>query len=236
LATRRLWRPLARGAGYAAQCFSVVRNAAQRRQSKTVVIVGNSKELPPGRTAEALSRAIDACHTVVRFNEIKNRDCDWIGSRTDILFVRNEGWPAYRRANTALDMPPDLVPSRLVFSMSPEALGIIGDPRPDLADANRSVLFHDQFRAHPELANVPHTFIETPVAVRCYELLRQPGGKPIIPTLGFLAIQSFLQCCANENVHIKIIGFTFEGWSGHDWVLEEKIVGDLCASGRLSIL
>jgi hypothetical protein len=206
-------------------------------RQKSLVIVGNQKERPAGRTGSSVRHDIDACDTVVRFNEIKNRKRHWIGSKTDILFMRNEGATAHRITSSALDIPPALVPRQIVFSMGPEALSIIGDPCPDHGDPHRTTLFHDKLLAKPELKDVAYSFVETPLVIETYEILkRRSGGQPTIPSLGFLAIRYFMQSPMSENYQTKIVGFTFRGWSGHNWALEESITKDLCNSGRLSIL
>lgn len=64
------------------------------------------------------------------------------------------------------------------------------------------------------------------------ENLKEFGGKNKMPSSGILALTKLLK----TEEDISLIGFTWQGWNGHDFLAEEKYCRNLEAKNRIKIL
>lgn len=64
--------------------------------------------------------------------------------------------------------------------------------------------------------------------------LADAGTTVLMPSAGFLATHYVLE--EQTDAEIFLIGFTFKGWAGHPWQLEENNIQSLQANGRLRLL
>lgn len=65
--------------------------------------------------------------------------------------------------------------------------------------------------------------------------LINPREAKIIST-GLIAINYFLNIKAFDGYDIVLNGFTFQGWSGHDWEQEKIFVKKMHEAGRLHVI
>jgi hypothetical protein len=63
-----------------------------------------------------------------------------------------------------------------------------------------------------------------------------PGGQKPSPSAGIMAIEKLL--ADKEFAHFEkyLLGFTFEGWAGHPWESEKKLVNRHMSKGLLSFI
>lgn len=71
----------------------------------------------------------------------------------------------------------------------------------------------------------------------CLDILRSAATRQErvrIPSTGFLTIYYVLQILSQRP--LIVIGFSFEGWNGHPWHLEKKIVQHWADQGMLTLI
>ena len=189
------------------------------KRKPRIIVVGNAREpdinhMMPRLQGEKLADFIDACDIVVRFNEIKNRDETWIGSRTDIL---------------VLNCLPQHKQTRYDHSLLSgfDTIWIIGDPH---SDGIRDILTVQNWH-HKEISR-----IHCPSIGQLLTWARERSGDPeLLLSAGCIAIESLVTNPLYADWDKYIAGFTFTGWRGHDWTVERELCERHVAAGLLKI-
>ena len=168
----------------------------------------------PPISGRQLADFIDACDIVVRFNEIKNRDEEWIGRRTDVLVLNCLA----KHANERYDH----------FLLSGfDTIWIVGNLHSDNLKKTLTVQgWHDK--------NV--SGIECPTYTRLLTWARERSKNPdLLLSAGCIAIESLVTSARYADWDKYIVGYTFNGWSGHDWTVERELCERYVSAGLLRI-
>ena len=168
----------------------------------------------PPISGRQLADFIDACDIVVRFNEIKNRDEDWIGRRTGVLVLNCLA----KHANERYDH----------FLLSGfDTIWIVGNLHSDNLKKTLTVQgWHDK--------NV--SGIECPTYTRLLTWARERSKNPdLLLSAGCIAIESLVTSARYADWDKYIVGYTFNGWSGHDWTVERELCERYVSAGLLRI-
>ncbi len=200
---------------------------------RRIVIVGNG-EVPQGA-----AEAIDAADMVVRFNECRNFGLS--GSRTDVVAVCNTGRPALMMLSS-----PEWRASRPVADC--REIWSVRDPekfrelhpvlmltRPELADFCDD--YTDAFAAFASDAGKVHAVIDRFVheAVDAALAPFDPGDY-VVPSSGMVVVARILAQVEEAGDAVVLTGFSHEGWDGHPFAAERRLVDSYIAAGRLSRL
>ncbi|MBU3694719.1 MAG: hypothetical protein FGM40_07825 [Rhodocyclaceae bacterium] len=202
---------------------------------KNLVVVGNAP------LTIDYSDLIDSSDVVVRMNECKNYS-SFAGGKTTIICVNNMGPPAWRYAHDKS------------FQNSPLCR------KADEYWFVRSMAVHEAFRAkycprypREKIYDMTDIIIESnglqskicrrfspyfnkivfSVLIKAYLNNRSKGQWFVIPSTGFFAIQFILSEPSFQDFQKHLVGFGFEGWPGHPWRSEKKIVSDYTRDGLL---
>lgn len=200
---------------------------------RRIVIVGNG-EVPQGA-----AEAIDAADMVVRFNECRNFGSS--GSRTDVVAVCNTGRPAL----TMLSSPEwrasrPVADCREIWSVrDPEKFRALHPAlmltRPELADFCDD--YTDALAAFAGDIGKTHVIIDRSVheAVDAALVPFEPGDY-VVPSSGMVVVASVLAQAEDVGDDVVLTGFSHEGWDGHPFAAERRLVDSYIAAGRLSRL
>lgn len=198
---------------------------------RNIVIVGNGSA-PPCAAA-----IVDASDLVIRFNDC--RSFDNTGTRTDIVAVCNTGRPARAMAASPLwQNHPAVSAASAIWCVRNgakfrELRDGLRESHPELDD------FCDDLTADfasfaastgKRLTVVPrdtHDRLDR-------DLARSGTQRYVVPSSGLLAIGYVLDEIAGQDDKIHLTGFDHEGWPGHPFDAERRLVNTLVASGRLN--
>ena len=198
-----------------------------------IMIVGNG-DVPEGSAAR-----IDAADRVIRFNECRNFGS--AGSRTDVVAVCNTGRPARAMLSGVwLDSPPVSACSEIWSVRDPEKFGemrpLLAASHPELAD------FCDDYTAGfaelAELRGKRHHIVsrDTHEAVERALMAYEPAPY-VSPSSGMIVLAQVLADVladpGGEQDQIFLAGFTHEGWNGHPFAAERRLIEAHVASGKL---
>lgn len=197
------------------------------------MIVGN------GAVAEGAGAIIDAADFVVRFN--LSRNTAQSGRRTDAVAVCNTGRPA----NEMLDGPEwrDSAPvraAREIWSVrDPEKFASL---RPQLA-VNHPELddFCDDrtedFARFAAENGKRHRIIPALVHEAAdAALVAHSPGSYVVPSSGLVVLFHVLSEPEFSGSEITLAGFSHEGWDGHPFVAERRLVAGLADAGRVHLI
>lgn len=171
---------------------------------------------------ERLGRFHRRSDLVIRFNAVDNQSATWTGRRTDVLYIRGHGRPAYMFVERAIPFDGVDRPLRVM-------LDFYRYDRPDL-DAYDGVDYTEQVSEKNGFMSA--SYLDEAVVIRSRALLRAEGSR-LIPSLGFVALVHVLEDPALAAHDKYIAGFGFSGWNGHPWAVEKRIVERWLASGAL---
>jgi hypothetical protein len=173
---------------------------------------------------------VDSCDLVIRFNLCQNWNVN-TGTRTDVLCVSNTGPPAremYRRRQLAA--LPGIGAVREVWFCRPRRSRL------------ESLLLG--WRGHPELVEYGARIVAANglsrkrvqyVDKRFYravwgKLLSTGETRACMPSSGMLAVERVLSQGRFGGYEKYLVGFTHQGWNGHPWGLEKRMIeGYVCA-------
>jgi len=196
-----------------------------------VVIVGNA---PVTRDHAAL---VDGADLAVRFNV----PATWgagTGRRFDAWVIANGGaGRAFARKRPFAAAPYRDLPSEVWFS---RALGVHADLRSAHPEGRLQPRSERDWAARIVEANglsQPWRRFDAPFYHRCLARLREtdPGLEPtLIPSAGFMAVNHVLE--TRPDAAVALVGFTFQGWPGHPWAVEETFMRREAAAGRLTLV
>lgn len=200
--------------------------------NKRIVIVGNAPRPAVLTKREPLdwhrlSRFIDESDCVVRFNNVRNQAEEWTGRRTDILYMRGQGKPAYEFAANKIVFNQVDAPRRVVI-----VIDLYDYLRPNI-DRHAFTNYSEQIAAKNAFAN--WSILDDAVVSSARDLL-QREGSPLTPSLGFTAMVDLLGDPRHADFDKYVAGFAFAGWKGHNWIIEKRIFEKWMASGAIRSL
>lgn len=201
------------------------------KDKKRVVLVGNAPIKTNVFNKKFLPGFIDDSEVVIRINSADNYS-KGTGEKSDILGVINIGEPAIQfsyRKRINKYVKKDI--SSLWFS------------RPlNLYDsAEIEILAQEELSKHilsfQELNHIPFHAISKEKYQSISKMVSPADGGDIYdPSTGLCIL--YMMLSAEEFIGLKkyIVGFTWEGWAGHNWEVEKKICLDLHQQGEICIL
>lgn len=201
--------------------------------AQRIMIIGN------GAVAEGAGALIDAADFVVRFNLSRNADVS--GSRTDAVAVCNTGRPA----NEMLDGPDwrasaPVRAAREIWSVrDPKKFASL---RPELAVSHPELddFCDDRTADFARFAaenGKRHRIIPASVhAAADAALAAHAPGPYVVPSSGLVTLVHILSEPDFAGAEIVLAGFSHEGWDGHPFAAERRLVAGLVAEGRLRLL
>ncbi len=173
-----------------------------------------------------LSGFIDACDLVLRFNEGKNHGAN-SGRKADILCIGNSGAPARRLINnrairnaffydsmSEVWFPRDSgIHKKYGQTAETESFLTVYD---DLAD---------ELIASNELSGFTIRHFSGELNEIVFRKLKEQALQPFeCPSTGFLAVEYILNEPRFVGYEKVLIGFSFQGYRGHPWKAEQRIV------------
>lgn len=193
---------------------------------REIMIVGNG-EVPQGAALR-----IDSADLVIRFNDC--RTFGPAGERTDVVAICNTGRPGKARLEAAdWLLHPAVVQAGAIWSVrDPEKFS---DLRPLLAASHPELDdFCDDYTADFEALcrqlGKEHVVIGRAVHEAVDEQL-QAQAPYVVPSSGMIVIAFALATYPDADV--TLAGFGHEGWDGHPFEAERRLVERLIGEGRL---
>ena len=200
---------------------------------RNIVIVGNGSA-PPCAAA-----MIDSSDLVIRFNDC--RSFHNTGTRTDIVAVCNTGRPARAMTSSPLWQNHPAVSSASTIwcvrngQKFRELRDDLRESHPELDDFCDDMT--PDFAAFAAATGKALTVIPRDVHDRLdRDLARVGTQRYVVPSSGLLAIGYVLDEIAGPDDTIHVTGFDHQGWDGHPFDAERRLVNMLVASGRLNRL
>lgn len=197
--------------------------------SSRVVLVGNAPIEKNIYRKRCLPDFIDDSDVVIRINSANNYS-KGTGNKSDILGIVNIGDPAieysYRREINK-HVKDDI--SSIWFS------------RPLNLFSESKVLTKKELSEHilnfQKLNHIPSHAISKELYQSVTKKIAPPGGGNVFdPSSGFCLLHMMLSAEKFANLKKVLVGFTWSGWDGHNWDLEEKICLDFYKKGDIYIL
>jgi hypothetical protein len=207
---------------------------------KKVVLIGNAP------LEHDLSDFVDSCDCVVRFNACRNYRIH-SGAKSDVLFLNNAGNPRSQatlafllRKRTREKVAKELPYTRAsqIFFVRPSAAFCKSFLEQYIPEDNplRKQQLHD-LEVHRDLGreivaalflhDKKVTFIDPGFYVAVWKKLQRYGKtEAIMPSTGILGLEMLLHCASFARYEKYIAGFRFEGWPGHPWELERRLLND----------
>lgn len=185
------------------------------------------------------STFVDDAEVVVRFNDCKNIG-GASGHKTDILFVNNTGSPAMRYIAERPFALKSCCQSAVIWFVRDSVVHhahfqkvktiFQRYPVTDLDDLTEQIIDANQLQDR-ETHRVSRAFNE-----EIFDKLSLLSSSPFIcPSTGFIGLMHILADSAYTNCEIHVVGFGFEGWKGHPWSAEKKLINRYVLDGRLTI-
>lgn len=200
---------------------------------RSIMVVGN------GDIPEGVAGTVDAGDLVFRFNECRSFGPG--GSRTDVVAICSTGRPARRMIASPLWRD-----SRAVQEAS--AIWSVRDPQkfaelrtvlalshPELEDfcddlsQDFEAFATERGKAHYVVPRAMHEAADS-------ALLDHDPDPYVVPSSGLIVITELLNNPAYAADSISIAGFSHEGWDGHPFSAERRLVEAYVAAGRLTRL
>lgn len=194
------------------------------------MIVGN------GSVAEGAADLIDAADFVIRFNDC--RSFGRAGRRTDVIAVCNTGRPARNmiQSETWRESAPVGACSQIWSVRDPGKFDEMRRPlaisHPELDDFCDD--YTEAFRTFAEGQGKAHGVIDRRVHEAMDAALSAHQPPPyVVPSSGMVVIGELLDNPAYAQDAISIAGFSHEGWDGHPFAAEKRLVDAYVAQGLL---
>ncbi|MNE85729.1 hypothetical protein D3C80_1827620 [compost metagenome] len=95
--------------------------------------------------------------------------------------------------------------------------------------------YSDAFSVFAEGGGKRHEVISRDVHERADDFLAAYSPEPYIcPSSGLVAILHVLDMAAKDQSQVFITGFTHQGWAGHPFIAEKKLINAFEAEGKLT--
>ena len=174
------------------------------------------------------SSLVDSADFVVRFN-IPRTYSSGSGTRFDIWVITNAGGAKrFVKKRMFKDAVYKNQPDQLWFPRCVEVHKQLRERYPveeSLIVKKAERDFADRIIRTNDLQQTNIVRFSEDVYWGCLEILSKATGRdaPVrIPSTGFLALYYVLYVLKQRPV--TLVGFTFEGWKGHPWAIEESLV------------
>jgi hypothetical protein len=197
---------------------------------KKIVIVGNAD------VKADHSEFVNSCDLVVRFNLCRNYKKN-TGDRVDILCLVNSWKPGRRHCKSG-------EVSQLCFIKSLKQVWFYAPPKPFWNNICAHI-FKDiqalEYREYSKkiierngLSDKHIEYTQKEIHEALHKKLQANGAaKYSLPSSGMSVIEKIVSGEKYQEYKKYIVGFTYEGWSGHPWAAEKKLIDDYMASGIL---
>jgi hypothetical protein len=200
---------------------------------KQVAIIGNAE------LQQDYADLVDSSDLVIRFNT----PLSWAhksGRRFDIWVLAN-GKGGQRFADAQLfrsapyrDLPDEIwFPRPLALHRSLPLHPMYGGDR---VSEGMDIDYGDSILLANNLSQ-PILRLDTGCYQRCFDRLYPASvanSYVLMPSAGFIVTHYVLE--QMPDTHVLLIGFTFQGWPGHPWLLEQENIVAMHQQGRLQLL
>lgn len=205
--------------------------------SKKIILVANSNAV------FNINGVINDQDIVVRFNSPDQQKIEMTGGRTDILFLANTVDLMEKRLKNKEfnDFIDTLEKTTVLFPFEDDLINKI-NPIGKVSYRKLFIKFKKYIKNSDNRKYINYFFdknIKVDVIDQSYYWIAKDSmdkDSLSILTTGFIAIFYFLNNEEYRDYDICLCGFTFQGWSGHDWEQEKKCVLDLIANKKVHIL
>jgi|GEM_PF-3369211 len=199
------------------------------KEKKRVVLIGNAPIKTNRFNRNSLSGFIDNSDVVIRINSADNYSRG-TGEKSDILGVINIGDPAiefsYRRE---------------INKHVKEKISSVWFSRPlDLYNSSNILVEEDlseYILSFQKLDHIPsHAISKEQYQYISKRVSPANGGNMVDPSSGFCFLHMMLSTEELKGLKKVLVGFSWEGWTGHNWSLEKEICLDLHKKGDIFLL
>ncbi len=199
------------------------------KEKKRVVLIGNAPIKKNKYYRKALSDFIDDSDVVIRINSADNYS-KGTGKKSDILGIINIADPAiefsYRRE---------------INKHVKEKISSVWFSRPLDLYSSSNILVEENLSGYilnfQKLNHIPsHAISREQYQYISKKISPANGGNMIDPSSGFCFLHMMLSAEEFKGLKKILVGFSWEGWAGHNWSLENKICLDLHKNGDIFIL
>ncbi|WP_224973541.1 glycosyltransferase family 29 protein [Acinetobacter oleivorans] len=205
--------------------------------SKKIILVANSNAV------FNINGVINDQDIVVRFNSPDQQKIEMTGSRTDLLFLANTVDLMEKRLKNKEfnNFVETLEKTTVLFPFEDDLINKI-NPIGKVSYRKFFIKFKKYIKNSDNEKYINYFFdknIKVDVIDQSYYWTAKDSidkDSLSILTTGFIAIFYFLNNEEYRDYDIYLCGFTFQGWSGHDWEQEKKCVLDLIANKKVYIL
>ncbi len=211
--------------------FSVKKLKLNRflKDKKRVVLIGNAPIKKSNYHRKALSEFIDHSEVVIRINSANNYS-EGTGSKSDILGILNIGDPAIEFSYI-----------KKINKHVKEKVSSIWFSRPLDLYSSSNILVEEDLSEYilnfQKINHIPfHAISKEEYHHISKKLFPANGGDRIDPTSGFCFLHMMISAEEFKGLKKVLVGFSWEGWAGHNWSLEKKICLDLHKNGDIFIL
>jgi hypothetical protein len=209
------------------------------KDEKFLVIIGNARKVTSGPIQPRISRGflsrfIDKADIVIRMNNIKNNWSPGIGRRTDILAIMNTGRPKYAQGKLISRWRLKGLKEILFVVPPKEIQHILSSPR-DNPNPNHGIQFADKILENQGWTNMSVSYTDGDLMLKLGETLSSMTGNKCNPSTGIRVIAHVLSQSRFQGYKVYLVGFGFEGWSGHAFDAERHYIEDRLASGLLHV-
>ena len=221
--------------GYPAY-YQTLAHALRTPDRRRLVVMGNA---PLHYDCSAL---VDLADVVVRLNDCKGAG-PRSGTRTTVLCVNNLGSPAreyvdgalFRRFPCCRDASEFWFPrNQLVHDLHAARVGGAISPG-EHADFSAAIIAANALAARTIVhftAAFNETVISTLQQVRHRYQLAETAWSP---STGMFAIAHVLSAPEFREHEVHLLGFRFQGWSGHHWAAERRLIAEYVREGRVTL-
>lgn len=197
------------------------------------MVVGN------GEIPEGVAEVIDAGDLVIRFNECRSFGAG--GSRTDVVAVCSTGRPARRMlASDVWRASQPVVDCGAIWSVRDpqkfaEMRPLLKVSNPELDDfcddmsVELSAFSVGQGKQHYIVPRAIHEAVDA-------ALVDHEPGDYVVPSSGLIVIAELMRNPAYAGSSISIAGFGHQGWDGHPFAAEKRLVDAYVAAGQITRL
>jgi len=211
-------------------------------KAKRLIVVGN------GAIINDYSDLIDSADIVIRFNNLNNygqatgkRMTHWVLSSNKFLLEKQINSPGGNLENGELSVQEMIkICKQLLFSIPPirpmtnnnkaAYQRVVRDDTEERIQAvNRFLEHFDALEHDHRLLTFPAKYI-----VSLADHLWPPNWT--CPSNGYLVARLFLDDLTYYYYEKYMVGFTWEGWDGHPWMLEKMYVEKLARDGFIKLL
>ena len=198
-----------------------------------IVIVGNADVITD------FTNLVDNADLVFRFNSCRNYKIN-TGSKTDVLCVSNTGSAAKRLAFFYENTNPDFIYDINAVWFVSDLLSLkknffyLMTNQKRKVEYSKYIISKCNFKSGVEFKYLGNEFVKNSL-----NNLLSKGSvsvKPYAPSTGYLVLDKLLNDSDFNNSEIILIGFSWEGWKRHPWVLEKKTINTYVDLGRVSLL